>query len=206
MFDKYNLRGEKLMSLRHAILGFLNMRPFSGYDLWKMFNGSVNNYWSATNTQIYRTLSELAEKKMVEIEVIQQETNPNKKVYHLTETGKEELLIWLKTPLDLTPVRDKFLVQFSFSDILKSDDIINNIITYIKKIEGRLNRLKSSQYISYLKYAHSEREKFLWNKTLEYGIRNYENELKWLKECLISYNKLFGDVSKPRKASNAEKS
>ena len=179
------------MSLKHAILGFLNMRLFSGYDLWKMFNSSVNNYWSATHTQIYKTLSDLAEDKMVETELIQQEVNPNKKVYHLTELGKEELIKWLKTPIEAPPVRDKYLVQFSFSDILEDEDIIHNIESYIKEIEEKLNNLKYGEYKEYLKYARSERENFLWNKTLEHGISSYENELKWLKECLRSYNKLF---------------
>lgn len=40
------------MPLKHTILWLLNMRAFSGYELWKMFDGSVNNYWSATHTQV----------------------------------------------------------------------------------------------------------------------------------------------------------
>lgn len=184
------------MSLKHTILGFLNMRAFSGYDLWKMFNGSVNNYWSATHTQIYKTLSELEKGEMVEIELIQQVTTPNKKIYHLTEMGKKELLRWLQTPIDLPPVRDKFLVQFSFSDILNHDDVILNIESYIKKIQIKLEELSSEQYRVYFKYAHSDREKFLWEKTLEHGIWSYENELKWLKDCLKTYNQLFVDKGK----------
>ncbi|WP_107842010.1 PadR family transcriptional regulator [Metasolibacillus meyeri] len=179
------------MSLKHTILGFLNMNAFTGYNLWQMFNGSVKNYWSATHTQIYRTLSELEKGNMVEVELVQQEKHPNKKVYHLTESGKKELLKWLQTPIDLPPVRDKFLVQFSFSDILAHEDIIHNIESYIEKIEMKLEDLKSDQYKVYFQYAHSHRERFLWEKTIEHGIWSYESELKWLKDCLKSYNELF---------------
>ncbi len=179
------------MSLKHAILGFLNMKPFSGYDLWKLFNGSVNNYWSATHTQIYKALSELAEEKMVEVEVIQQESAPNKKIYHLVGLGKKELIAWLKTPLSLPPVRDKFLVQFSFSDALDDRDIIRNIESYIKRVEEKLNNLKSGHYTDYLKFARSKREKFLWENTLKHGIQSYENELRWLKGCLRGFKKSF---------------
>jgi PadR family transcriptional regulator AphA len=181
------------LSLKHAILGFLNMKPFSGYDLWKLFNGSVNNYWSATHTQIYKALSELAEEKMVEVEVIQQESSPNKKVYHLVGLGKEELITWLKTPLELAPVRDRFLVQFSFSGVLDDKDIIHNIESYIEKIEEKLNNLRSGHYTDYLKFARSKREKFLWENTLKHGILSYENELGWLRECLSGYKMLFID-------------
>ena len=86
------------MSLKHAILGFLNMRPFSGYDLWKVFGKSVNNYWSATHTQVYRTLAELAKDKMVDTEMVRQQSSPNKKIYHITYRGREELVKWLKPP------------------------------------------------------------------------------------------------------------
>jgi len=187
------------LSLKHAILGFLNMKPFSGYDLWKLFNGSVNNYWSATHTQIYKALSELAEEKMVEVEVIQQDSSPNKKVYHLVKQGKKELTAWLKTPVALSPVRDKFLVQFSFSDILDDSDIIRNIESYSKRVEEKLNNLKSGRYIDYLKYARSKREKFLWENTLKHGILSYESELRWLRGCLRGYKKTFMDSDKEEK-------
>lgn len=181
------------MSLKHAILGFLNMRPFTGYDLWKLFNGSVGNYWSATHTQIYKVLSELEKDNMVEAERIHQETSPDKKIYHLQSPGKNALIEWLKTPLELPPIRDKFLVQFSFSDILEDKDIILNMESYVEKLEEKLIKVKYGQFQDYLKYAHSEREKYLWKKTLEYGIVSYENEIRWLKECLSSYKKLFTD-------------
>jgi PadR family transcriptional regulator AphA len=32
------------MSLKHAILGFINYRPLSGYDLKKIFDGSVRYF------------------------------------------------------------------------------------------------------------------------------------------------------------------
>ena len=33
------------MSLEYAILGFLNYRPLSGYDLKKVFDNSVRHFW-----------------------------------------------------------------------------------------------------------------------------------------------------------------
>ncbi len=47
------------MSLKHAILGFLELSPFSGYDLKKAFDGSVQHFWPADQAQIYRTLNQL---------------------------------------------------------------------------------------------------------------------------------------------------
>ena len=36
------------MSLEHAILGFLNYHPYSGYDLKKVFDHSVQPRWKLT--------------------------------------------------------------------------------------------------------------------------------------------------------------
>ena len=47
------------MSLEYAILGFLNYLPLSGYDLKKMFDTSVQHFWPADQSQIYRTLARL---------------------------------------------------------------------------------------------------------------------------------------------------
>jgi len=178
------------MSLKHAILGFLNISPLSGYDLWKMFNSTVNNYWTATNTQIYRTLSELAEENMVWYEVIQQEGVPNKKLYHLTQEGKEELISWLRTPLELPSIRHKLLVQISFSNLLEDEEIIAILETYMKNIKEKLNSYKHGNQEEYLSFASSERERFLWKMVLKNGIGFYEFELKWLKESIEEFKKM----------------
>ena len=67
------------MSLEHAILGFLNYRAFSGYDLKKAFDTSVNHFWPADQSQIYRTLARLAERGWAEMEIVPQEDRPDRK-------------------------------------------------------------------------------------------------------------------------------
>ncbi|RPI32756.1 MAG: DUF4180 domain-containing protein, partial [Chloroflexota bacterium] len=42
------------MDIKFAILGYLSWRPFSGYDLKKLFADSAAFYWSGNNNQIYR--------------------------------------------------------------------------------------------------------------------------------------------------------
>ena len=72
------------MSLDYAILGFLNYRPLSGYDLKKMFDTSVQHFWTADQSQIYRILARLAKQKWVQVEVIEQTSRPDRKIYHIT--------------------------------------------------------------------------------------------------------------------------
>ena len=171
------------MSLKHAILGFLYKEPLSGYDLSKMFDGSRTSYWTATHTQIYRTLNELNESGMVYCRIIQQEQSPNKKNYHLTEKGREELFKWLKSDQGMTPIKDKFLLQMSFINILSEQEIDEVINNRIKRIKNQIDSLRCGDYYKGLKYAKNERERLLMYTALEYGVGLYEFELQWLKSC-----------------------
>ena len=93
------------MSLSHAILGFLNHRPHSGYDLKKVFDASVRHFWPADQSQIYRTLSRMSQNGWTETEIIRQESRPDRKLYHITAAGRKELHRWLTTPLPPEPQR-----------------------------------------------------------------------------------------------------
>ncbi|MDP4093936.1 MAG: PadR family transcriptional regulator, partial [Bacillota bacterium] len=86
------------MSLKHALLGFLNYQSMTGYQLKKHFDESVSNFWSVSLSQIYPTLNQMSEQGLLTVEVIQQDTAPNAKVYQITDSGKEELLKWLAEP------------------------------------------------------------------------------------------------------------
>lgn len=46
------------MSLPHALLGLLNYRPATGYELKGTFTKSIHFFWNATLPQIYRTLKQ----------------------------------------------------------------------------------------------------------------------------------------------------
>ncbi|HEY9751061.1 MAG TPA: PadR family transcriptional regulator, partial [Allocoleopsis sp.] len=86
------------MSLAHAILVLLTDSPQSGYDLAKRFDGSVGFFWQASHQQIYRELAKLEAQQWVEAEAIAQTGRPDKKLYHVTEIGQQQLILWMQQP------------------------------------------------------------------------------------------------------------
>src|ERR1700752_2649646 len=106
------------MSLRHAMLGFLALAPLSGYDVKKAFDRSVRHFWPADQSQIYRTLAQLADDGLVTREVIPGEDILARKVYHITDAGRQELHRWLTTPLPPADSREPFLIQGFFGSQL----------------------------------------------------------------------------------------
>ena len=112
------------MSLDYAILGFLSYHPSSGYDLKRIFDTSVRHFWPADQSQIYRTLSRLMKLGWVEMEKIEQEDRPDRKVYDITPAGRQELLRWLAGPPPLSGPRSAPLIQVFFSGQLSDAEVL----------------------------------------------------------------------------------
>src|SRR5688500_16287905 len=104
-----------LVSLRHAILGFVGLEPATGYTLQQRFEGSVRSFWTATQSQIYRELHALEADGLVVVEVVPQEGKPARKVYALTDGGRLELRRWLEEPVGPMQLRDPLQLKLVFA-------------------------------------------------------------------------------------------
>ncbi|MFC9593571.1 PadR family transcriptional regulator [Streptomyces sp. NPDC056944] len=104
------------MSLKHAVLAALLEGEASGYDLAKIFDVSVANFWAATPQQLYRELERLAEAGLITARVVEQERRPNKRMFSLTEPGRQDLVAYTSAPPRPSAVRDELLVQVQACD------------------------------------------------------------------------------------------
>lgn len=174
------------MSLKHAILGFLNYRPFSGYDLKKAFDTSVQHFWPADQSQIYRTLARLADQGWAEQEVVEQKDRPDRKVYHITEEGRAELRRWLTTPLTQRDVREASLIQVFFAGQLSNEAILEIFERDAEHLRGILERYDQVPQESspYVEMVGSSRETFFWMLTLECGMVNIRAHLGWVESVI----------------------
>lgn len=99
------------MSLRFALLGLLARESLTGYDLTKRFDSSVGFFWTAKHSQIYPELASLTQDGLVTFELITQTSKPNKKVYTITDQGRQALRDWVATPGDRRTVKDPLLMR-----------------------------------------------------------------------------------------------
>ncbi len=181
------------MPLEHAILGFLDYQPMSGYDLKKFFDQSVAHFWSATQSHIYKSLEGLEKKGWAEAKVIPQEGKPNRKEYQITDAGRAELRRWLTTPLPLEPVREAALIQVFFSHFSSNEELANLFETRVKETRERLQTLRTVAQAAIdenAKQVGIERARQLWQMTLDYGIDYYEFELAWHEKALKTIHNL----------------
>jgi DNA-binding PadR family transcriptional regulator len=171
------------MSLSHAILGLLTVAPMTGYDLkTQAFDKTVAHFWQADQTQIYRTLTALAESGWVESRLEIQQGRPNRKVYRITEAGRAELVRWLHTEQPLPIYREPFLVQMFFSGELDKETILTHII---RQREGHAARLAHYEQTPMppLGSVELDRKRIFWRLTLEMGMAMEQAYIDWLDQC-----------------------
>ena len=180
------------MPLSHAILGFLEYQPMSGYNLKKHFDRSVAHFWSATQSHIYKSLETLESEGMVRSQMIPQEGKPNQKQYQITDMGRTELRRWLSTPLPVEHPRSAWLIQVFFAHNLANEEIARLFEKRIEYLRSFLSQLRNAQKTMDENYKKMDvkRLQSLWQLTLDYGIDYYQNEINWLEKTLTVVHKL----------------
>ncbi len=104
------------MALRDAVLAALLDGEASGYDLAKGFDASVANFWMATPQQLYRELDRMAAEGLIAARLIEQDRRPNKRLYSLTDQGRQALLEYTALPPKPGAIREDLLVQVQAVD------------------------------------------------------------------------------------------
>jgi len=92
------MKGEIIISLRHGLLGLINYKPMTGYDLNREFAESLGHFWHVKSQQIYKELDTMEKSGWLVSERVMQSEKPNKRVYSITAKGKAEFIDWLSSP------------------------------------------------------------------------------------------------------------
>lgn len=161
------------MSLRHALLGLLNDRSASGYDLLAAFNSTLANVWPATQSQLYRELGQLCESGLLSVSA---EGARGRKEYSITEAGRAELVHWLADTEPNRVRRSESLLRVFFLGNLAHDqatDYLRKEAEVARSRQGLLRRIEEAadwEADDIAIYGHL---------ALEYGHRLMALNLEW---------------------------
>jgi PadR family transcriptional regulator AphA len=135
--------------ITYSILGLLAFwGPMSGYDIKHLFDHMLAPIWGAAHSQIYRELRRMEQLGWVSMQREEQESRPDRKVYTITEIGKEALHEWQAQPPEVFQLRDELLLKVLFGTFAASDDLAKNIREAIAYHEMRLLEYRhSTQFI-----------------------------------------------------------
>lgn len=182
------------MSLSYALLGLLNYSPMTGYDLKKIFDDSINFFWSAQTSQIYRELKTLDKNGYVVSDIEANEKGPDKRVYSITEQGKTQLKAWLKDmPDDIDEdTRNAFLVRIFFSSHVGFDELYFQMQKRLEKYNKYYLNLKlvENRLSEYAGIVGKDDELHYWKIVLNRGFHAAESNIRWAEETLEYLGKL----------------
>jgi DNA-binding PadR family transcriptional regulator len=98
--------------VRQPLLALLAKEPAHGYELKVALEQTFGEAYPSPNIgQIYVTLKRLEQDGLVQSQDVEQTTRPNKKVYELTEAGREALRVWVDEPTEGLRIRDEFFIK-----------------------------------------------------------------------------------------------
>lgn len=172
--------------LKHGILGLLNYQDMTGYELMEVFRDSLNYFWDAKTSQIYRELQGLEQKDWVSKTVVPQSGKPDKNVYSIAEAGRMELLRWLADDDLGLRIKTPILMKVFFLGERNTEENIRYFESVKESCELFLKSLESiPQYIESYGDMINQREKVLyWQMTVEYGRRSMQMQIEWAQDCI----------------------
>jgi DNA-binding PadR family transcriptional regulator len=184
----------KIPSLGYALLGLLQPKPATGYDLRKIFSSTSMKTYSDSPGAIYPALRRLVRQGLIRGTIEDGSGLRRRQVFRLTAKGLTELKRWITLPItrdDLVSRLKTVMLRFAFSeqavgasaslDILKS--MAAALGPHLEDMGEKLEKMRP--------FAPTSG----W-LALECGIRSYECLLQWTRYAIPIYEKqLKGGVS-----------
>jgi PadR family transcriptional regulator, regulatory protein AphA len=112
----------ELGNTAYVILGLLDAKPRTGYEIKRTVDDSTRFFWAASYGQIYPELRRLRSAGLVTSE--RDDAGGRKRTRHrITAAGRRELRRWLAEPAQATELRDEKLLKLFFSASTGGDEI-----------------------------------------------------------------------------------
>ena len=183
--------------LKHGILGLLNYGSMTGYEIDKAFKDSLSYFWNAQTSQIYRELQTIKKNGWATDEVVVQTSKPDKKVFSITQSGKEELNRWLVEDNTEFTTRIPILMKTFFRGERSIDE---NIEYFTQLADMGMNFLTQFQneppkVADYSKNLQNTMKAIYWKMTVEFGVMYIQMYFNWVQKCKKELEEIRDDIN-----------
>lgn len=171
----------KLPNTSYSVLGLLSFgEELSGYELRKWAESMRFFYWSPAQSQIYSELRRLAKHGFVQAKEIIQQGKPDKRIYGITQEGKDEFSRWLnKTPIEPTVVKHSVVLRIFFGHMADEKRLEQALESYIRETQDQLAQLNVVQEFN------ENDDRFAYPALVaEWGQSYYQAELRTAQKIL----------------------
>ncbi len=175
------------MNMReYAILASIAHAPKSGYDVARWFENVASHFCTAGYGSVYPALGKFEAEGLVVHETVPSELGPDRKVYTITESGKDALLGWSEQPAAPSRTHDEQLVKalsYGFLPPARAKALLEEArerhaqkLSYYRELERGLRARLAEDAMSEEAYVGTM-------LTLMRGIGAEESYVRWCKEA-----------------------
>lgn len=172
-----------------ALLGLLAERSRSGYDIKQEVEARLSHFWSESFGHIYPMLRRLDERGLVVKTLDRQDGRPDRKVYSITDAGREALEHWFDEPPPFPRPRNELLLRIFLGRHGPTEHLLRDVREFRKGVTGALGQLRAVE-------SRIEQEdpmnpdRVYWRLTLRYGLKAFAALAEWSDEAEATLTEL----------------
>ena len=167
---------------RFAILGILDWKPCTGYEIKKIMEGNTSHFWNETDSSIYPMLSKLQCENKVTC-TSQDVGKREKKIYTMTSKGKKEFTQWMERSTEDDKIRNELLLKVYFGHAASTSLILSHLEEFRQKQEEIHSLYRSIRKGINEMHAESPHKRYLL-MTIRYGELHTQANLDWANESI----------------------
>lgn len=185
--------GQDLNPTAASLLGFLQRRPMSGYELANEVAGSIGYFWNLTRSQLYRELKDLTARGYI---VLSETGAREKRVCTITKSGRTAFAAWIAREPEGELIRYPLLLTLFFGDAVDSNTLRAWLALHRERHAARLARYEDllPQIREAAPYP---------SLTLQFGIDYERMVLSWIDKVLMTEGALPDNGKKTPNALEA---
>lgn len=166
------------MSIKHGLLALLSEAPAYGAALKADFEQRTGGTWPVNVGQVYTTLDRLQRDGLVAADDPDAEGRIR---YRLTDTGRTELALWWRTPVDRgTTPREELVIKLAIA--LTCPGVDGTQVAHTQRA-ATMHRL---QQLTRLKQSIDPTSDLAWLLVTEHQLFAAEAEIRWLDQVEAS--------------------
>lgn len=156
-----------LNSTAASLLGFLHEGPMSGWDLITTAQDRIGDFWTITQSQVYRELATMDKNGLVSKgEAGARDRTP----YHITDSGRSTFAEWIARHPGAETIRFPLLLTLNFGDHLAPEHLEQFVGDGREVHQRRLGRYLAEDMSTLPAHRRA---------TLEFGITYERAVLSW---------------------------
>lgn len=173
----------RINKTRYSLLGFLDMKSMSAYEMKRMIASSTAYFWSESDGQLYPMLNKLSAEGCVTYKEDIAQSGGIKKIYSITAKGRKQLREWLIDQRINNSFRSEFLLKLFFGGSIGVKTVMNHLakqyeitaceLKILQDFKKKMNAMTKDDFAHNCRYL-----------TVDYGVELTKAELLWIKKTI----------------------